>query len=91
VSYYDLRQYQSFNPPYPYTYAMMSAFYFLDEDVITTQRNAFCLVDVMQKIGGMMGVVTAICNLLVGRFQKRLYEDELLKTLQYEEHERDYN
>jgi hypothetical protein len=33
----------------------------------------------------MLGIVTAICNVLLSKFQTGIYDNELMETLQYDD------
>jgi hypothetical protein len=47
--------------------------------VYSIERRAFTLIDALQRVGGMMGLISTFGVLISSYFQRALYMNELMK------------
>ena len=70
-------------------YKLAAMYYFMqDETTITVDRRALTFIDVIQKVGGMLGVVSTLFTIFAKRIQKTLFLNDLLSSSVFKE---DYN
>mmetsp|Transcript_9268 Transcript_9268/g.8716 ORF Transcript_9268/g.8716 Transcript_9268/m.8716 type:complete len:87 (-) Transcript_9268:829-1089(-) len=67
---------------------MASYIFVLDESVTTIERRAFNFVDVVQKLGGMLGSISTFCIVISQLVKKGQFHSYLmLETMKVDESE----